>query len=403
MIRFKRTLGLIAVLIAAFAALVYAFELAPGRIRNPDGNGLQFFMSAAYNSDQDEYLITYEGGTPYALRLSPTTNAIVGSEITLGPNTSVQDSAGAYNPDRNEYLVVWRNDSPANISGRYLDGNGQPIGSSFSIGVGIDVRVQYNPVDRRYIVVYFRYLANGPSVFYRMVDGDSTSDPHLLTDQALVASGALSSRVAYSSVSNKFLIAYAVDAPPPTRSDIRARFVTGQGSLLGGLTVAGGQKGQQIPEIAYCASKDLFMIQFEDWSAGAFPNVNAQFVSGSTQTLVGARFGTTPGDPGWNVPGPVTCNDVTGKFVTTQFVAVSTIAREVDISTPTSPVLGPNILVSNENAFPTGIASRPDPFDPQVLVVWRNVNGADGVHAGVIHLPPPPPTFISNQMPIGAI
>src|SRR3989304_2118077 len=99
MIRFKRTLGLIAVLIAAFAALVYAFELAPGRIRNPDGNGLQFFMSAAYNSDQDEYLITYEGGTPYALRLSPTTNAIVGSEITLGPNTNVQDSAVAYNPD----------------------------------------------------------------------------------------------------------------------------------------------------------------------------------------------------------------------------------------------------------------------------------------------------------------
>jgi chitodextrinase len=401
MIRFQRTLGLVSVVVVAvfaLAALVYSYELAPGRLTNPDGGGFQYFMSGAYNSEQDEYLLTYEGGTQYALRLSPTTNAVIGSQITVGPNTNVQDNVVAYNPNRNEYLVVWRSDSPSNIFARYLDGNGQPIGSVFSVGVGNDVRVAYNPVDDRYIVTYFRYL--GPKVYFRMIDGDSTSNPHLITGEVTVA-GALSPRVAYSSVQNRFLIAYTVDGPKPRRADIGARFVSGQGTLLNALAVAGGDENQQVPEIGYCASQDLFMIQFEDWSTGGFPNVNAQFVSAATRTTVGGRFNTTPGDPGWNVPGPVTCNDITGKFVTTQFVAVYAYAREVDISVPTAPKLGPNILVSDQNAFPTGIASRPDPFDPQTLVVWRNNYGADGVHASIIHLPPPPPTFISNQMPTG--
>jgi F5/8 type C domain/Fibronectin type III domain len=398
MIRVRRTLGLIAILGTGLAALVYAFELPPGRLTNPDGSGLQYFMSGAYNSEQDEYIITYEGGAPYDLRLNPTTNAIIGSQVTLGPDTNVQDNVIAYSPNHNEYLAVWRSDSPSNIFARYLDGNGQPLGAIFSVGTGSDVRVQYNPVDDRYIITYFRYT--GPTVYYRMVDGDSTSSPHFLTGEATLASG-LSPRVAYSSASNKFLVTYVVDSGPPVRADVRARFVTGQGTLLPVVVVAGGTENQQIPEIGYCASQNLFMIQFEDWSTGGFPNVSAQFVSASSQAVVGKRFNTTPGDTGWNVPGPVTCNDITGKFVTTQFVAVYAYAREVDISVPTAPKLGPNILVSDQNAFPTGIASRPDPFDPQTLVVWRNSYGADGVHASIIHLPPPPPTFISNQMPTG--
>ncbi len=116
MTRSRKVFGLLFLLSLASSELVAAQELAPGRIRNPDGDGLQFHMATAYNSVQDEYLVTYaaQGSSALALRLSPA-GTIIGPEITLSPPTFVQETSVAYNPDRNEYLLAWRNDSPTDL------------------------------------------------------------------------------------------------------------------------------------------------------------------------------------------------------------------------------------------------------------------------------------------------
>ncbi len=52
------------------------------------------------------------------------------------------------------------------------------------------------------------------------------------------------------------------------------------------------------------------------------------------------------------------------------------------------------------NAGPLEAAVRTHPSDPQALVLWRVGFGADGIHAGIFHLPPAPPE-INPPMPKG--
>ena len=51
-------------------------QLDPDRITNPPG--LQFFQDVAYNSEDDEYFLAYEGnGVPFGLRLTPNGTTIL--------------------------------------------------------------------------------------------------------------------------------------------------------------------------------------------------------------------------------------------------------------------------------------------------------------------------------------
>jgi hypothetical protein len=53
--------------------------------------------------------------------------------------------------------------------------------------------------------------------------------------------------------------------------------------------------------------------------------------------------------------------------------------------------MGPTVLLSDDNPGIEAAASRPDATNPQVLFIWRNNNGGDGIHAGFIDLMPPLP------------
>ena len=66
-------------------------------------------------------------------------------------------------------------------------------------------------------------------------------------------------------------------------------------------------------------------------------------------------------------------------------------AREWEVSDSGARALGPTIILSTDNAAITAATARPDPVDPQVTILWRINNGGDGVHAGILHVSPPPP------------
>ena len=68
------------------------------------------------------------------------------------------------------------------------------------------------------------------------------------------------------------------------------------------MNIGGGFENQQLPEVGYGSTNDQFMVSYEDWSVGGFPDVRFNFVTPAGS--IGSRLNLNPGDPTWNVPGP---------------------------------------------------------------------------------------------------
>lgn len=367
-----------------FSSWSFAQPLPPDRITNPPG--LQFFMGAAYNSEDDEYFLTYAAdGAPRGLRLT-TDGVVLLPEIAVGPAANGVTTI-AYNPNRNEYLYVYRGTT---VWGQYLAADGTLIGPAFVIGSGGPPRVAYSTVSDRYVIVFQKLSVSPSQVRSVTVDGDSTTATPVL-GSGVIATNAHSPAIAYGSISNKFLVVFSKEASPPTRANVQGRLINGTGfGASAAFTIAGGSDNQQLPEVAAGPSptpgRDRFLVQFEDWVrvSSHSADVAAHYVDSNGAVSTRFRIYETPGkNSGWDVPGPVVYNESTGKFVSTSFFAVNTFAREVDAATQ---ALGPVTIVAKNPSFPLAAAPRPDPADPQVLVLTRTKNGGDGVHAHIFHL-----------------
>ena len=379
-------------------------ELAPGRLTNPAG--FQLYMDVAYNSEEDHYFLAYDGdGTPFGLRLA-TDGTIISPQFQVGPVGSFSVMAVEYNPDRNEYLYLYRD---GQISGQYLTADGSSIGSAFAIDRGGPPDIAYSTASQRYVVVFHDLAANPDQVRWVTIHGDSTS-PSPIISNALVQSAATEPHIAYGALSNKFLIVFVQQTGNlPGRANVYGKLLGGNGTGLGTrLTIAAGFENQQMGEGRYVvaagpsptAGQDRFLVQHEDWSRvkNNSADVGANYVD--SNGAVSSRFYTfvTPGAAGWDVPGPVVYNESTGKFVAMSFYGVTTFAREVDTVTK---ALGASISVSGNPSTPLAAAARPNAVDPQALILTRTGFGLDGVHAHIVHLPAPPPSFSGTQMPDG--
>lgn len=366
----------------------FALEIPPDRIRDPDGGGLQQIQDCAYNSQKDEYIITYSSealNTAYAIPLSP--EGVHGNQITIFSGPQLIETRIDYNPDRDEYLIVMRGGEPPVLYGRYLNRSGQPIGNTFQISRGWTMRLSYNNVSQRYMLVYQR--DKDRMVYFRMIDGNSGSGSPVGSEISL-ASNALVADVDYGSGSDKYLVVYAHEPQLDADTDIRGRFVSSDGQLIGGaFPIDTGYRSQTSPNVAYSSSNDRWLVTFVDWSTGGFPEINARFVDSNGH--VNPRF-TISNNPDWDVSGPIVYNEPYGKFIVTWFMGVACRTREVD---PVDGSLSPERIISGNIANPLCIVSRPDPIDPQVLVIWRENNGGNGVHAGIMHLPPPADGLVS--------
>ncbi len=288
-------------------------SLCPGLIDDPVG--YQMLMSTAYNSEQDYYLITAMSTYVVGLKLTPSGDPI-GGRITLTPSTYVYGNSVTYNPDRNEFLLVWRAE-PTEIYGRYLDGDGHPLGNIFRLGTGREPRVQYSTVSKRYLTLWSSF-ADG--VHYRMVSGDSTAAQPLLSGDALILSGVYNGRVAYSSGSDKHLIVFVKEYEGNViGQEVWGRLVSGTGTpLTGVLGIGVGARNQAGPEVGYSSSNDRFLVTYSDYdSPGQYPDIMANLVE--SNGAVGARFNTTAGFAGSDVTGPISYNEATSKFVASWF------------------------------------------------------------------------------------
>ncbi|MGH9460644.1 MAG: hypothetical protein ACRD1X_05475, partial [Vicinamibacteria bacterium] len=297
------------------AALTLAAEIAPGRIRNPDG--LQMFQGVAYNSADDEYALIYQGnGTALAQRLD-VTGAFIPSEVALDGPIGVSNVGIVYNPTANAYLAIYRSDE--NIYGRYLANDLTLLGTRFLIGTGGAVgTAAFSVTSDRYLVVW----REGPSpikVKYAFIEGDSTSvDP--IIEKNILATGD-NVQTAWGSVSDKFLVVYTRTVGTLAEETF-GKIVEGDGSDRSNeFLINGGNRAQTNPQVAYATSHDVFLVSTEDWRKKECcrADVNGQRV-GPNGNLVGARFPiVNTGDGGWDVPGPIGFNQITGQFISTSY------------------------------------------------------------------------------------
>ncbi len=377
-------LGLVAAIPAVPAAR--AFELAPGRVRDPAG--LQLMMGATFNPVRDEYLLTYPGGDAFALVLSPA--GVVGPETRLNDATGhvYWDVVAAHDPDRDVYLTAWRLDDPQPIYARFLDGGGRPLGAPFVVAAHPDGGVELDLVrcarSRRYLLVWTSWRTR--TVRLQAIDGDPGAAQPLLGPQRIVEQGAFSGRAAYGADSDRTLVVFTKDfAPQAQQANVYGRFVSGDGASTGPrFDIDVGFENQQNPRVGYAAGADRWLVTYEQWNRPRTHQADVDAALIDPAGAVARRFKIAEtGAPGWDVPGPIAFNASTGKLLASWFVNVSAQAVEVD---PATGALGQPILISDQNASPVAAAARPHASDPQALFLCREGHGADGVHAGIVHL-----------------
>ena len=218
-------------------------ELCPGRIWDPPA--FQWDIEGVYVPTRDEYFVattewTFTSGGLVGRFLDPN-GAFTGSVTTLlaGGNQGVTDVEMAYNEDRDEILLIARDASPQSIRALYLGSDGQPISTVIGIGVGNAPSVAYSPDSQRYLVTWskrdsYLYLVTWSKrdsgvdrTFYLFLDGDSTN-PSPILGSGTIDSGSLSDVLAYSTVSQKFLVVYTKEN---RNADIYGRFISATGTL----------------------------------------------------------------------------------------------------------------------------------------------------------------------------
>ena len=375
-------------------------ELCPGRIWDPPA--FQWDIEGVYVPTRDEYFVattewTFTSGGLVGRFLDPN-GAFTGSVTTLlaGGNQGVTDVEMAYNEDRDEILLIARDASPQSIRALYLGSDGQPISTVIGIGVGNAPSVAYSPDSQRYLVTWSKRDSGVDRTFYLFLDGDSTN-PSPILGSGTIDSGSLSDVLAYSTVSQKFLVVYTKEN---RNADIYGRFISATGTLGSPFPIDNGSDDQQVARVAYAPSTNRFMVIYEDWSKGSqLANIKARLVSSSgsitaTNTLVATKV--------WDTPGPIGYNSATDTFIATWRTASnSAIAQRAQEFRPTDGTAkGSAVLISPHDAGLTSLATRPDPAGPSVLILWWQKFGLDGVRAGIMDLPPAPPE-IQSPMPEG--
>ncbi len=380
----------VAVTATLFAPTSEAYELRPGRVRNPAG--LQLFQRVTYNPIRDNYLLLYEDGRALVSQLSP--SGVASTDTALSANIGVTHVNAAFNPDDGTFLVAYRDGEPAEIYGRYLSSDATPIGNSFYIGAGGGPNIAFSPESRRYVVTW-EQLSTGV-VRYRVISGDSTSSPPHVTPISTVATG-LSDGVAYGSVADKFLVVYIRDAGGSAKANVHGRFISTNGLSLGPeFTIGGGFENQQKPRVAYAASTNRWMVMWENWAecGGGCPNLKGALVSASGSVVKGFNVAATSG---WDTPGAVAYNASSQTFIAgwrSAYTDTNIQARAAEFSPEDGRLLKTSVLLTDINAGVESVAARPDEQNPQALFLWRHGFGDDGIHAGIMNLngsPPPPP------------
>ncbi len=245
-----------------------------------DNSQAQSAADIASNLVDDQALVVFEheySGADhdiYALRIA----AVGGGTMEPGwiPVTASSAyelaPAVAYNPIAGEYLVVWmvRIGDPEfptyDVHARRVSAAGVLLGSEIYLATGSEddrnPGVAYDPVGRRYLVTWSRYVGGDYDIYGLLLDDAGSVVGTPIAIAAWTSDQRLSS-VAANSRSGGFLVACEHFRTADTW-DIWGVRVSSTGSVLGTIQVGGGSgNSRNRPAITYSAGPDEYAVVYE--------------------------------------------------------------------------------------------------------------------------------------------
>jgi hypothetical protein len=218
---------------------------------------------------------------------------------TLAASAPKRFTDVAHDPLNGGYLVVNGNSA---ISASYLDADAVPLGSPVSVAQTAawaqGVRAVYGAAAQGFLVAWHdgRDASGSPMSFARIVRWDGAALVFAGDDFALGAEPSyqeIAPAIAYAEPSEQFLVAWQRIAG----SDIRARFVSAEGALLGEeIAVTEDVDWQADVAIAYHPVRDEMLVSYTH--AGATTEVRVQRV-GMDGTLLGSPISLTQAGGTW--------------------------------------------------------------------------------------------------------
>ncbi len=154
----------------------------------------------------------------------------------------------------------------------------------------VDPAMAYDPVNKRYLVVYKVEAQPAPQLYGQLIQEDGTPSgvqfPITLPPYGYASN--FTPSVAYDSVNQKFLAVWA-DDPDDYGTNIYGQLVNADGTLNGAnFTIYAGPNNQQRPSVAYDSINKRFLVAWEDIRM----NIEDTDIYGQLVNANGALYGS---------------------------------------------------------------------------------------------------------------
>ena len=281
----------------------------------PFDGATRLHPSAAYDSTNNAYLVTWGIATPAARTAPPIGARFVSADgVPLGGSVAVNTTGVSPQVDApraacgpGACLVAWT-EEPAGVMGRlvrYNNGNVEFLGDQFVINQNGRIKlpqaypaVAYSPVANEFLVSWSE-LASGsalPEVKGQRVTGGGVLDgPEIPIGTSSYWEGFPS--LTYNSALNEYVVVYYLETSNSGNVAMQ-RVQPGTGALIGGRNTIYGSWFDQYPEIAYNSQRNQYLmitwgVVGANWMLhGRLADVNAEPAS----SLLSLAFGG--GGPG---------------------------------------------------------------------------------------------------------
>lgn len=233
--------------------------------------------------------------------------------------------------------------------------------------------VAYNSLRHEYLVVWQNYSGSTYNIQARRIGGDGTRYADFT-----VATGVNESRyqpdVTYSSAQDEYLVAYTYELINSSNTDIRARRVSGGGSVIGSeISITADKTYQYYPATDYNSQSDEYLVVYQNNVDGSTQDIAARRVRASDGALLSWRNIATGAGEIRQFP-DVAYNHTRNEYLITYRYLPSTLSGNGDIlgkiSSKDMASLGSEIAICNtttDQVFAT-VAAGPNEY----LVTWSD-------------------------------
>ncbi|MDQ6693893.1 MAG: S-layer homology domain-containing protein [Chloroflexota bacterium] len=201
-------------------------------------------------------------------------------------------AAMAFNLAANQYLVVWEDMHNGALTpdlyGQLLAGDGSPIGTNFAISTAPNSqsspRIAYSSVSNTYMVVWHDLRAGGNNwdIYGQRVSG---SDGSLLGSNFPIfvdANAEVWPSIAYSPQTDQFLVAWHTYIGQSSNVDVFARFVSPAGTVNPAtISIAITGNEEKYPWVAYDPDAGQFLVLWAATLSNSNMDIQGQLVNNS--------------------------------------------------------------------------------------------------------------------------